>query len=193
MTHRLLLFCFIAPLLLSGCAAAILGSGVSGGIIANDERSAGAFIEDEIIEDRILIFAADQFSANAHVAITSYNRRVLLTGQVPDRTARQTVVDFAEAVNNVREVIDRMEVAKPSSLGARTKDTVLTARIKAALCSLQEEGFSCLDIKVVTEKQTVYLLGLVNRQQAATAVQIARLIRGVDKVIKVFEYPPDPS
>ena len=123
-----------------------------------------------------------------NAAVTSYNRRVLLTGQAPSEAMKTSATENAKRVENVLAVFNEMEIGNPSSLTSRASDSVLTARVKLELCRLQERGFSCLDVKVVSEKGVVYLLGLVTKEQAALAKQTARKIRGAVKVVLAFEY-----
>lgn len=178
----------VFPLLLSGCPAAIVAGGASGAAAVNDNRSIGALAEDEVIETKTLLKIVDKFGGAVHVSATSYNRRVLLTGQAPSEEIRREIIGIVKGVENVRSFVDEMEIGNPSSLTARLSDAALTGRVKAALCRLQREGFSCLDIKVVTEKGVVYLLGLVEREEAATAIETARRVPGVINVVKVFEF-----
>ena len=122
-----------------------------------------------------------------NISTTSYNRRVLLTGQVPDKNLHKHVLNIVNSIDNIREVIDEIEIANPSSLTSRLADAALTSKVKGTLCGLQIEGFSCLDVKVVSEKGIVYLLGLVTKKQEKIAVDTARRVSGVLKVKTVFE------
>lgn len=177
-----------APFLLSGCPAMIAAGAAGGAVAAAEKRTAGALVEDEVIENKALYRLHEKIGGNAHVVVTSYNRKVLLTGQTPTEEIRAEIKAVVGAIPNVREVVDQMEAGNPSSLLARASDAALTARVKTALCRVQGENFSCLDVKVVTEKGVVYLLGLVSRERAAVAIKAARNIAGVVKVVKVFEY-----
>ncbi|MDM5147016.1 BON domain-containing protein [Candidatus Persebacteraceae bacterium Df01] len=183
-----LFFACIAPFLLSGCPAAVVLSGASGAAVINDERSTGSFVEDYAIELKMRVQLSSDIDSNVNISITSYNRRLLLTGQAPTEALRQQVIDIAENIENVREILNQIEIAGAASLSSQASDSALTARVKAALCSIQIEDFSCLDVKVVNEKGVVYLLGLVNKKQAATAINTTRKIRGVVKVVKAFEF-----
>ena len=177
-----------AALLLGGCGPAVFGAGVASGVIANDERTAGSIVEDETIEIKTRIALIDRFGDAVNVGVTSFNRAVLLTGQTPDANTRAQVVQIVRGVENVRSVHDKTIIGGPASLAARATDSLLTARVKAELCALQIEGFSCLQVKVVTENGVVYLLGLLTRENAALAVQTARNVKGVLKVVKVLQY-----
>lgn len=185
-----LLFC-LAPLAAGGCApAAIVAAGVGGGAVANDQRTTGSLVEDEVIENKAYLALLREFGDSVNIAVVSYNRRPLLVGQAPTAAMRDRAAALVRAVENVRadQVVNRVEIGGPSSLPTRAADTILTTRVKGVLCALQEEGFSCLTVKVVTEKATVYLLGLVTREQAAVAVEAARKVPGVLRVARFFEY-----
>ena len=171
----------------AGCAPAVLVSGTSATIVANDERSTGSFIEDQEIELKILFQISEELGRRVNVNATSYNRRVLLTGQVPSEKLRKHAVSIIESIDNVREVLDRLEIGNPSSLTSRAADSALTAKVKATLCGLQQGGFSCLDVKVVSEQGAVYLMGLLTRKQEQIAINATRQVSGVLTVNTLFE------
>ncbi len=177
-----------AALSLSGCPAVIATVGVAGGTALNDSRTIGAIAEDEAIETKLLYAISEKFGASVHVVITSYNRRVLLIGQVPSESVLEEVIDEVRRIENVRSLVNNIEIGNPSSLTARASDSVLTARVKTELCRRRHENFSCLDIKVVSEKGVVYLMGLVGKETAAIAIDTARRVPGVINVVKAFEY-----
>ena len=179
----------VLPPLLSGCPAAVVAAGATGGAAAiNDARTIGALAEDEAIENKALLKLADKFGGAAHIGVTSYNRRVLLTGQAPTETMQGEVIALVKTIVNVRSIVDHIEIGNPSSLAARASDAYQTARVKTALCGVRREDFSCLNIKVVTEKGVVYLLGLVGKEEAAVAIDRARRVPGVINVVKAFEF-----
>jgi osmotically-inducible protein OsmY len=121
-----------------------------------------------------------------HVNVTSYNRMVLLTGEVPDAAARTEVERIAWAVQNVRGVHNELAVAGVSSLTVRSNDTLITSSVKGRL--LDSHKLNPIHVKVVTENSIVYLLGLVTKEEADVATEIARTTSGVQKVVRVFEY-----
>lgn len=180
--------CAVLFPLLSGCPAAVVAGAAGGAAAINDSRTIGALAEDEAIENKVLLKLAETFGTSVHIGITSYNRRVLLTGQAPTEEVKKEVIALIKSVANVRSYVDHIEIGNPSSLTTRAADTVLTLRVKAALCGVQQEGFSCLNTKVVTEKGVLYLLGLVGREEASVAIEKARRVPGVINVVKVFEY-----
>lgn len=181
-------FCAVFMLLSSGCAPLLIGSGVTTGLVANDTRTTGTFIEDEVLENKILHTIANEYGSTVHVVVVSYNRNVLLLGQAPTQELYKAIENIATKQENIKKVYNRIELAAPSSLTSRLADTTLTGRVKVALCSLQIENFSCLNIKIVTENSNVYLLGLVDEKTANITVNRAREVSGVQKVVKVFEY-----
>ena len=170
--------------LVQGCIPlAITGAGTAA-LMATDRRSTGTYVDDEGIELKALA-RLHEFSA-AHVSATSFNRRVLLTGQVQEAEVRKRIQDAVRTIPNVREVIDETEVAGASSLASRGNDALITSNVKARM--LNNPKFSVNHIKVVTEAGTVYLLGLVSPAEGDAAAEVARNTSGVGRVVKVFEY-----
>lgn len=175
-----------AALLLQGCiemAAVGVGAAALG---YEDRRTSGSLIEDEGIELRAGNRIGERFADKVHVNVTSYNRSVLLTGEVPDEKAKAEIDKIVQGVPNVRSVTNDLQVAGVSSLTARASDAGLTGRVKARFLDAQK--FSALHVKVVTEASVVYLLGIVTESEATEAVELARTTGGVRKVVKVFEY-----
>ncbi len=175
----------LALSLLAGCAPLIVGGAMVGGaMVAVDRRTAGAQFEDQAIE----LKAANRIGElrpNAHVNVTSYNRMVLLTGEVGAEADRAALKAAVEAIENVRSVVDETAVMGNSSLTARTNDTVLSGKVKATLLDAGDLKSSA--IKVVTERGTVYLMGRVVEREASQAAQLASRVGGVQKVVRVFK------
>jgi osmotically-inducible protein OsmY len=172
---------------LSGCAELLIGgAAITGGVVATDRRTVGTITEDQAIEFKAANRIGERFRDGVHVNVTSYNRMVLLTGEVPDAATRAEVERIVRAVENVRGVTNELAIAGVSSLAARANDALITSKVKARFVEAQK--FNALHVKVVTEASVVYLLGLVNRQEAAAATEIARTTSGVQKVVRVFEY-----
>lgn len=173
--------------LLAGCvemAAIGIGAAV---VSAEDRRSTGTQVEDEGIELRSSNRIQERFGDKVHVNVTSFNRLVLLTGEVPDAKTREAVERIVrELPSPPRSVVNELRVAGVSSLQARANDTVITGKVKARL--LDSKQVSALHVKVVTEAAVVYLMGIVTEAEANAAVEIARTTGGVAKVVKVFEY-----
>jgi len=175
----------VAASTLGGCAAVVVGAAASTALMATDRRSSGAQIDDETIEVRSALRLGEALGDKAHVNVTSYNRQVLLTGEVASEQARQMAETIVGRVDNVRTVVNELVVSPPSSLQQRSTDTYLTGKIRASLVDasdLQNQAF-----KVVTERNTVYLMGRVTPYEAERATLIARQTSGVGKVVRMFE------
>jgi len=168
-----------APLVVGGAAA-------TGAVVATDRRTVGTITEDEGIELKATSRIRERYKDGIHVNITSYNRTVLLTGEVPDAAARAEVERIARGVENVRGVYNETVVSGVTSYTARSNDAILTSKVKGRF--LDANRFNALHVKVVTENGVVYLMGLVSKKEAADATEIARTTGGVQKVVRVFEY-----
>ena len=171
--------------LLNGCAAIAVGGTATGAVMADDRRTVGTITEDQGIELKAANRISEKFP-NAHINVTSYNRMVLLTGEASDAAAKEEMGKIARAVVNVRGVYNEIQVAGNSSLTARANDAYLTSKVKARFLDAQK--FDVVHVKVVTEANTVYLLGLVTHKEANDATEIARTTGGVQRVVRVFEY-----
>jgi len=185
---RVLWITLLAPLAaLQGCVpAAVVGAGAAGAISYEDRRTTGVQIDDEGIELRAGNRIGERYGDKAHVNVTSFNRGVLLTGEVPDEKAKQDIEKIAASVPNVRVVSNELRVAAPSSYGDRANDSAITGKVKAHFVDAGK--FSAVHVKVVTEASVVYLLGLVTETEGKLAAEIASTTGGVKKVVKVFDY-----
>ena len=172
--------------MLSGCVPIMAAAAIRGGaLVVADRRSAGAQLDDEAIELKIANAVRANY-ANTHVNVTSFNGTVLLTGEVPDATARDGIGNLARNTDRVRSVQNELVVAPPSSLGNRSSDTLITSKVKARFVEANE--FHANNVKVVTERGVVYLMGIVSRQEAEAAARLAARTSGVVRVVRVFEY-----
>ncbi|HEX7559498.1 MAG TPA: BON domain-containing protein [Usitatibacter sp.] len=170
---------------LQGCfPLAVTGVGAAA-VMASDRRTTGTYIEDEGIEWKVLGRVRERFSG-AHITATSFNRRVLLTGEAPAEEAKQQIEEAVRTIDNVRDVTNELQVAGASSLASRGNDALITSNVKTRM--VNNGKFSPLHVKVVTEAGVVYLMGLVSPQEGDAAVEIARTTSGVSRVVKVFEY-----
>jgi osmotically-inducible protein OsmY len=187
--HKLrLLALIVVPLLvsiLSGCVAAVVGGAGTAAVIGEDRRTVGTVTEDQGIELKAENRINDKFK-DAHINVTSYSRMVLVTGEAPDAAAKAEIEKIVRAVENVRGVYNEIAIGSPSALSARTNDSYITSKVKARF--VDQRKFNAIHVKVVTEANVVYLLGLVKRKEADDAVEIARTTSGVQKVVKLFEY-----
>jgi osmotically-inducible protein OsmY len=164
---------------------AVVGVGAAA-LSAADRRTTGAQVEDEGIELRTTKRVSERFGDRVHINVTSYNRSVLLTGEVPDEKTKAEIEKIVLSLANARSVTNDLQVAGGSSLPSRASDATITGKVKARF--LDANRFNVLNVKVVTEASVVYLLGIVTEQEAANAVEVARTTGGVRKVVKVFEY-----
>lgn len=171
---------------LTACVPVVVGGAATGGAMATDRRTSGTYIEDQAIELKAGKAIADNLKDKVHANVTSYNRQVLITGEVSDEANKKKAESLVKPIENVTSIKNYLEIAKISSLSTRTNDTYITSKVKANF--LKENKFSANHVKVVTENCTVYLLGLVTHKEADDAVEIARSISGVKAVVKVFEY-----
>ena len=177
----------MALLQLQGCVPLVATGAGAGALMANDRRTSGAYIEDQEIELRTANRIGDAFPSDyVHVNVTSYNRAVLLTGEVPDDATKQKISDIAKNVGNVKNVTNELAIAPPALLSARTNDTYITTKVKTRF--VDAKRFPITAVKVVTENGVVYLLGLVTQQEGNDAAEIASTTSGVKKVVKMFEY-----
>jgi osmotically-inducible protein OsmY len=175
-----------AALVLSGCFGALVGGAATGALIANDRRTPEIVLGDERVELAATQRFNKMFDDRAHVSTTSYNYTVLLTGEVPDEKSKADAERVASQIERVKAVVNELGIGPASSLSSRGNDTYLTGRIKAAFVTANR--FNANQVKVVTERGIVYLMGLVNKKEADDATDIARTISGVQKVVRVFEY-----
>ncbi len=171
---------------LQGCFPVVATGFGAGAFLVADRRSSGAYIEDESIEWKISNRIKDRFGARVHVNATAFNRNVLLTGEVPDEESRAEAEKLASGVPNVRAVTNELQIAGASSLTSRSNDAYITSKVKARFVDANK--FSPNHVKVVTESNVVYLMGLVTRREADDATEIARTTGGAQKVVRVFEY-----
>ena len=176
-----------AVLLASGCAAVVVGAGGVAAVNAlEDRRTAGSQVEDESNELRAVNRIAERFPEGVHVNITSFNRVVLLTGEVPDAATRDAIERIAAGLPNVRSVANELEVAGAASLASRSNDSLITSKVKVRL--LDARRVNPMHVKVVTEAGVVYLMGILTEQESNDATEVARTTGGVRKVVRIFEY-----
>ena len=170
---------------LGGCVAAVGGAVAGGAMMAVDRRTTGAQVDDQTIELRASNAVTAAIGTRGNVSATSYNRVVLLTGQVPTDADRTQVEAAVTKVENVRAVVNEVSVGPNSSLAQQSTDTLTTGQVKAAFVNAKE--LQMASIKVVTERGVVYLMGRLTETESNIATQVARSVSGVQKVVKVFE------
>lgn len=175
-----------AVTLLAGCAPLLVGGAlVGGGLMATDRRTSGAQIDDQSIEVKARNRVRDILGERGHVDVTSYNRIVLITGEVPTEAEKAAIGRSVGQIENVRSVVNELAVGLASAWTGRSADALLTTRVKSALVAA--DNAIATQIKVVSERGTVYLMGRVSEPEAQRATDIARAVSGVQKVVRVFE------
>ena len=171
---------------LQGCVEMAVGSAVVGTLAATDRRTFGAQTEDKAIlfkgETRIPRIVGDA----GHVNVTSFNRKVLITGEVRDEAMKAAVEREVAAIEGVQSIVNDLEIAPVSSFSSRSNDSLITGKVKASFVDAKD--LYANSIKVVTERGNVYLMGRVTQREGQLAAEVARGISGVKKVVKVFEY-----
>jgi osmotically-inducible protein OsmY len=170
---------------LAGCAPLIVGGAAVGALMATDRRTSGAQIDDEAIELRSASRLREAFGDRAHLNITSYNRQVLLTGEVPNEAMKQQAEQIVARVDNVRGIVNEVAVMNATSLPQRSNDVLITGKVRASFVDASD--LQATAFKVVTERGTVYLMGRVTQREADRATGIARQIGGVQRVVRMFE------
>jgi osmotically-inducible protein OsmY len=180
-----------SAIMLQGCVGALLAGGVATGVVlAVDRRQAEVMFTDQRIEFTAGSRIGEALKGQGHVNVTSYNYMVLLTGEVPTAKAKGEAEKVASEVPQVKSVINELQIAGTSSAASRSNDAYITSKVKGNF--LGNGKFRPTDIKVVTEAGTVYLLGLVTREEADAATEATRGTGGVQKVVRVFEYIVPP-
>jgi osmotically-inducible protein OsmY len=170
---------------MTACAPFLVAGVAGSALVATDRRTSGTQLEDETIELRASAKVRDTFGEKVHVNVTSYNRQVLLTGEVPSERERQAVSAIVEKVENVKSVANELSAMPNASLGSRSNDLVVTGKIKATLVDSRDLFANAF--KVVTERNTVYLMGRVTQREADSATALIRNVGGVNKVVRMFE------
>ena len=178
--------CGAVAVSLQGCVEMMIGGAVMGTIAATDRRTFGAQTEDKGIAIKGETRIPNLVGSAGHVNVASFNRQVLLTGEVRDAEMKTAVGREAEAIEGVKSVVNELEIAGPSSYTSRSSDTLITGKVKASFVDAQD--LYANSVKVVTERGNVYLMGRVTQREGALAARIAAGVSGVHKVVKVFEY-----
>ena len=192
MKNRISLSLLLAALLtpaLSGCFPAIVAGTAAGVISLHDRRSTGTQTDDESTEWKASARIPKEYKNQSRVSFVSYNRRVLITGEVPSEEARQSVEQNTRQIEGVREVYNELSIGTPATLSMRSNDTFLESKVKARLVDSRQ--ISANHIKVVAERGQVYLMGLVTDLEAKVAITVARTTAGVNKVVNVMEILSD--
>lgn len=176
----------LASTTLSACAPVIVGGAVAGTLAASDRRTFGAQTEDKAIVMKAEVKMRNVVDKYSHINVNSFNRRVLITGEVPDEATKARVEQEVRGVEGVVNVTNELELGPPASYTSRSNDTLITSKVKLSLADAKD--ISANSFKVITERGAVFLMGRVTQREGAQATDIARGVSGVTKVVKVFEY-----
>jgi osmotically-inducible protein OsmY len=169
---------------LGGCAPLVLGTAFGGAMVVTDRRTSGAQLEDQGIEIKASNRIKEALGSAGHVNLTSYNRVVLITGEVATEADKLTVEQVVARTENVRSVVNELALLGASSFSSRSNDVLIQAKVKATFVDardLQSNAF-----KVVVERGEVYLMGMVTEREATRGGELAASVSGVQKVIKVL-------
>ena len=171
----------------AACAPIVVGVVAAGtALVVTDRRTTGSQVDDQTIQLRVANELGEAFKDRpVHINVNSFDRKVLLTGEVPDEAARTRAGAIATASQNVRMVVNELAVAPPSSLSDRTSDTTLSGKVRAAFINTREIAFN--SVEIVTERRIVYLLGFVTEEEGKIAALVASKVSGVQQVVKVFD------
>lgn len=184
---RLGLAALVAGVLLlnAGCAALLVGGAVGTALSATDRRTTGTQLEDQLIELKARNRVREVLPDRGNVSATSFNRILLITGEVPTEADRAAVEATASKIDAVKGIVNELAVREATVFSSRTNDTVVTSKVKATF--VDARAFAPNAVKVVTERGTVYLMGRVTEDEGNKAAEIARTVAGVMKVVKVFD------
>jgi osmotically-inducible protein OsmY len=178
-----------SSLLLQGCVPLVVGAAAGATVmVATDRRTTGTQVDDEFIEDKASYAIRERFKGDFHVNVTSYNGIALITGEVPAEAARADVGQVVLSTPKVRAIQNELVVGPVTDLNARSNDSLITSKVKTRF--VEANKFQINHVKVVTERGTVYLMGIVRRDEGDAAANIAATTSGVQRVVKVFEYLP---
>ena len=170
---------------LAGCAPLLVGGAMLGGTMMYvDRRTSGTQVEDQAIELKAAS-RVRELALPANVNVTSYNRLVLITGEVPREADKVAVEQVVTKVEAVRSVVNDLAIGEPSGVGSRASDSVISGKVKASFVDAKD--LQAQAAKVVTERGVVYLMGRVTEREAARFADVARSVDGVRKVVRVFE------
>lgn len=171
---------------LSGCFPLIAGGVAMGAAATSDRRTLGAQTEDKSITVKAEVRLGKLGGDNGHINIASFNRKVLLTGEVPDQATKAQAEREVRAIEGVQGVFNELEIAGPASYTSRSSDALVTTKVKASLVEMKT--ISAQSFKVVTENGTVYLMGRVTQREGDVATDVTKSVAGVQRVVKLFEY-----
>jgi len=157
--------------------------------VVKDERTFGKLIDDNVIEAHIFkdVVTDPMLDGSTHINTTVVNGVVLLTGEVSSNEQKFRAAQIANAYQGVDQVVNQLELLGKTSLTSRSNDTLITAKVKTEF--IRDKGIDSSDIKVVTERGIVYLIGIVKPNEGEAAVNLAKQVGGVVRIVKIFMSP----
>jgi len=170
----------------SACAPTVLGSAYVGTMAATDRRTVGIQVEDKNIELKTSSRLSGRYGDKGHINANAYNRKLLLTGEVPDEAAKRDAEEQARGVENVRAIVNELQVGIPTSLATRSNDVFIEGKIKASLVDAKD--LFANSFRITVENGVAYLMGRVTEREGKRGAEIAAGVSGVKKVVKVFDY-----
>jgi len=175
---------------LTGCATAVVGGAATGAAMVHDRRTAPTMLEDQAVEIKALKLLLDhpEISENSNISITSYNLKVLLSGEADTQEISDRFAELVSNIQRIERVHNEVVVGPSGTLLDQTNDVYLTSKIKLKLLSVDTQGFDPTRVKVVTSQGTVFLMGIIKEEEARKVVEKVRYVTGVKRVVKVFEY-----
>jgi osmotically-inducible protein OsmY len=174
---------------LQGCLPMVAAGATGGALATMDRRSLGTQTDDETIEWKASARVNEKFGETSHTNFTSYNRKVLITGEVASETNKAEIERLVSGVPQVQGVYNELAIGPVTSFSTRSNDSYITTRVKSRF--VDSGKFNAIHVKVVTEAGIVYLLGLVTQREADSAIQVARTTSDVKKVVTLLEVVPD--
>jgi osmotically-inducible protein OsmY len=180
----------LTAILLSGCAAVVVTGVATGAAVAHDRRTAGTVVEDQEIKWRAMALRREdrKLAENSNINIDVFNMQVLLTGQAENAQIVETFAQRVGTIQRVRSVFNEVAIGAQSTWSESASDAMLTARVKSAMVGLGIEDFDFSRVNVTSSQGSVFLMGLVTPTEADAVVEKARFVRGVKRVVKLFEY-----
>lgn len=183
-----LVLIIVMSLQLTACGPLLVASAAGTFAVVADRRTTGTVIEDNAIELKAFkkLNSDTEISNNSNISISSYNERILITGQAKNNRVKEKVIDAIRSIPKVRTIYDEVTIGEESTFTSSSYDTWLTTKVKTSLTG--DSRVNPLYIKVKTVNKVVYLMGFVDKQEANAATDIVRKVSGVNKVVKLFEY-----
>ncbi|AKS42594.1 BON domain-containing protein [Wenzhouxiangella marina] len=176
--------------LLVGCAAVVVGGAAATGLAVQDRRSFGTVVDDNVLEIRVgdALYGDEAFDTSSRIRIVAYDGWVLLAGEVLDQRRVERATELVRQVDGVVRLFNELTPQAKASLGRRNSDRWISTRVKTSLAAIDLPDFNATRVKVMTTRGVVYLMGLVSREEAEAATEQARVVRGVERVVTMFQY-----